>query len=129
MSRPCYCDKVETCHRCKLYHTNEDYRRYWDNDKPPGPGTQLMKLLHHLGVHPGNCRCNKRAKQMDEWGPEGCRTHRDEIAGWLREEAASNSWRLLATALARTVTTGLVFSLSPLDPFGSLVDEAIRRAS
>ena len=32
------------------------------------------------------CKCDERAKQMDEWGPDGCEEHFDEIVDWLEEE-------------------------------------------
>ena len=58
---------------------------------PAGPGTELKKLLGRLGLpdRPG-CRCNKRAKQMDDMEkkePGWCENHLEEIVGWLREEA------------------------------------------
>ena len=57
---------------------------------PAGPGTELKKLLKMLGLpdRPG-CKCNKRAKKMDEWGAEECSKpeRMTEIVGWLKEEA------------------------------------------
>lgn len=58
---------------------------------PAGPGTELKKLLGRLGLpdRPG-CKCNKRAKQMDQMEnkePGWCENHLEEIVGWLREEA------------------------------------------
>lgn len=32
------------------------------------------------------CKCDERAKQMDEWGPDGCEARFDEIVEWLEEE-------------------------------------------
>ncbi|MBL6910385.1 MAG: hypothetical protein ISR34_08185 [Pirellulales bacterium] len=57
---------------------------------PAGPGTELKKLLKIFGLpdRPG-CKCNKRAKTMDSWGPDKCSEPErlTEIIGWLKEEA------------------------------------------
>ena len=59
---------------------------------PPGPGTELKKLLKtwlRIEATP-NCSCNARAKKMDveeARAPGWCEAHLDEIVGWLREEA------------------------------------------
>ena len=57
---------------------------------PAGPGTELKKLLKIFGLpdRPG-CKCNKRAKTMDSWGPDKCSEpdRLTEIVGWLKEEA------------------------------------------
>jgi len=57
-----------------------------------GPGTQLKAILagwpFHITPRPG-CRCNEYAALMDAWGPEECQIRRDEIVGWLRDEATS----------------------------------------
>lgn len=53
-----------------------------------GPGTELKKLLTKIGIKSSpNCSCNARAKIMDNWGPDECEKHIDEIVGWLKEEA------------------------------------------
>jgi hypothetical protein len=66
---------------------------------------------------------------MNTWGPQICGEHRSEIAANMRTNAESYGWKTLATATARAVLTGLAWRLNPLDPYGSLVDEAIRRAA
>ena len=94
-----------------------------------GPGSQLWKLLESLGVkHTNSCSCISRAEQMNAWGVAGCRDHRDEILGWMREGQDQFGWREKLTAATRAVTTGLAFRLNPLDPFPGILDEAIRRA-
>jgi len=56
---------------------------------PPGPGTELKKLLKKVGiVAKPNCSCNARARVMDEKGCDWCEQNIDTIVGWLREEAA-----------------------------------------
>ena len=53
-----------------------------------GPGTELKKLLAVVGIKAtATCSCNKRARIMDEKGPDWCAQNEDEILGWLREEA------------------------------------------
>ncbi len=53
-----------------------------------GPGTELKSLLRrYLGIttSPG-CKCNVRAKTMDDKGCQWCLNNLDEIVGWLQEE-------------------------------------------
>jgi hypothetical protein len=94
-----------------------------------GPGTQLKALLKTLGIEPSpKCDCNARAMQMDVWGVAGCREHRDEIVGWMRDGQTRWGWKDKVAAAAKAVTSGLAFKLNPLDPYPSLIDEAIRLA-
>jgi hypothetical protein len=96
-----------------------------------GPGDHLHRILLMLGFSPSSgCGCKDRLTKMNTtWGVDGCRERRAEIAQWLRDGAYKNlTVASLRKAAARAVTSGLAFKLSPLDPFGSLVDEAIKRA-
>ncbi len=53
-----------------------------------GPGTELKKLLAKFGIRPhGDCKCNRRARIMDQQGAEWCTQNLDKIVGWLKEEA------------------------------------------
>lgn len=53
-----------------------------------GPGTELKKLLAKIGIRPhGDCKCNRRARIMDQRGPDWCKQNLDTIVGWLKEEA------------------------------------------
>jgi hypothetical protein len=89
----------------------------------------LKAILSSLGIQPGPaCDCHGRALQMDEWGIDGCRARREEIVRWLREGQTRWGWQDQFAAAVKAVTTGLAFQLNPLDPFPTLVDEAIRRA-
>lgn len=94
-----------------------------------GPGTELINTLASLGITDRvNCECRKRAKQMNDWGPDGCLERREEIVGWLREGAAEYTrWEWQLAALL-SVKAGLTFRLKWSDPLPSLVDLAIRRA-
>jgi hypothetical protein len=95
---------------------------------PGGPGTELKALLASLGLRAGGCSCDRHAEMMDRNGAAWCRANRETVAGWLRGEANKRGWLARLGAAARAVATGLAFTLDPLDPFGSLVDEAVRRA-
>jgi hypothetical protein len=65
---------------------------------------------------------------MDAWGVAGCLTNRDQIIQWMRDGQSRWGWRDKLAAAAKAVQIGLAFKLNPLDPFPSLIDEAIRRA-
>jgi hypothetical protein len=59
-----------------------------EQDIARGPGTELKKLLRSYGVRPSaGCKCNARAREMDERGVEWCRQNIATIIGWLKEEA------------------------------------------
>jgi hypothetical protein len=52
-----------------------------------GPGTELKLMLRRMFITPrSTCKCDERARMMDEWGPDGCEEHFDEIVEWLEEE-------------------------------------------
>jgi hypothetical protein len=91
-----------------------------------GPGTELKKILDESGLK-GWCKtCENWAGQMNKWGPEGCREHRAEIIERLKEQADKRSWFVKGWA-------GTWFIRQPWfrlnDQYGSIVDEAIRRAT
>lgn len=53
-----------------------------------GPGSILAEMLKGMGLAPvESCKCKGRARKMDEWGPDGCERHIEEIVDWLEEEA------------------------------------------
>lgn len=95
-----------------------------------GPGSQLWRVLESLGIeHTGTCQCLGRAEQMNAWGVAGCRQARAEIVDWMREGQSRYRWGDIAAAAAKAIASGLAWRLSLSDPYGSLVDEAIRRAA
>ena len=94
-----------------------------------GPGSQLWRLLASIGVHHSpDCPCLSTAAQMNDWTPAGCRAHCAEIVASLESQRHRYGWSGTLKAALQSVRTGLAFRLSPLDPLGSLVDEAIRLA-
>ncbi len=110
-----------------------------EQDRPPqkiqlwppdfGPGTELKAIMASLGIEPSpTCDCNGKAIQMDLWGVEGCRENREQIIAWMREGQTRWGWKDKLAAAAAAVKSGLAFKLNPLDPYPSLIDEAIRRA-
>lgn len=119
--------------------------------KPLGPGGFMMKLLRSFDIPSAWCEgCQSRAAKMDQWEARGCRENRAEIVNWLKEaevKYARDSAKQVSEDPAQEPTKKQVqralycerwrigwkalrecpwFSL--LDPFGSLVDEAIRLA-
>jgi hypothetical protein len=62
---------------------------------PPGAGTALKGLLKLIGITSSpTCKCNARARAMDEMGIQWCRDNGELIAGdqgWLMEEASKRS--------------------------------------
>jgi hypothetical protein len=82
----------DDCRRCEFAdrgcgHGGTAFQR------PPEIGAKPGSLLKWLiwkatgDVPTGNCACAKRAAEMDAWGWVGCWWHREEIYGWLAEEA------------------------------------------
>ncbi len=90
-------------------------------------GTEAMLLTKELGIEPkAGCTCGKLAAAMDTLGVEGCKLARDVLASKMKANAKQWSWLEKLSAGANAVASGI--PISPLDPYGSVVDEAIRRA-
>lgn len=59
--------------------------------RPPGVGTilthklRLAKLANQLVFFWQGCKCAQHARQMNAWGPDGCRENADTIISWLME--------------------------------------------
>lgn len=94
-----------------------------------GPGSHLHDLLQSIGITPrSNCSCQSTATKMDDKGVEWCQLNRNDLVDDFRRNSSRYSWGETLKAAWAAMSTGLVWSLSPFDPHGSLVDEAIRRA-
>jgi ADP-heptose:LPS heptosyltransferase len=65
---------------------------------------------------------------MNDWGVAGCKEHRQEIVTDIRSRKDQYGWSAKLGAAAAAVMTGVAWRLSITDPYGSLVDESIRRA-
>jgi hypothetical protein len=107
-------------------------KRCGQEDPPPdhGPGTELTTMIRdELGVDADGCkRCKWLAREMDRVGVDGVRRARDYYASRLRENADNRGWGTMATAAVGSLKSGLALRLKPWDLYGSLVDEACRRA-
>jgi cephalosporin hydroxylase len=56
--------------------------------QPCGCGTNLKAWLKKIGIVASEgCSCNRRAKAMDDQGPEWCENNIEIILDWLSEEA------------------------------------------
>lgn len=83
-------------------------------DAPPrrlGTGDYLHAILKkwfHADYSWG-CGCESMVRQMNEWGPAGCREHIDEIADKMVAEAVKRGWRLARLRMpTRTVAKMLI---------------------
>lgn len=72
-----------------IWTIDETHPQYPRAREPDGsPGAELTAILKMLGMgYLEGCKCKKRARQMDEWGADGCEQRIDEIVSWLEEEA------------------------------------------
>lgn len=119
-----------TCPRCGFKAGGRDWRKNCPlGSGLPAVGSELMLMVDRIRLQnvPG-CRCREMARKMNGWGVDGCREHRAEIVEHLKAAYKETSWADFAAASAKAIASGLAFKLNPLDPFGSLVDEAIRLA-
>lgn len=91
----------------------------------PAPGNALQRVIAEFSSGCPNSHCPERASQMNQWGVDGCLLNRDTIIGWLREAAAEKRWLDRAGAIAVLMTKPW---FSKRDPYGSIFDEAMRRA-
>lgn len=73
-----------------------------------GTGTELRKLLHHLGIQPKgrNCKCNEHARLMDQRGPGWCANNIEQILHWLEAEARTRP--IVGILFSRVVARELV---------------------
>lgn len=93
-----------------------------------GVGSTLWRLLASLGIqHTTTCSCLTLAEEMNRLGPDGCRRERSRLVASMRRNARVYGWGAVTVAATRAVASGLAWRLNPLDPYGSLLDEAIRR--
>jgi hypothetical protein len=57
-----------------------------------GVGTELKKLLSYIGIKSSpTCKCNKRAKILNENGVDWAKNNISEISSWLEEEAKNRN--------------------------------------
>jgi hypothetical protein len=96
-----------------------------------GVGSHLWRLLAELGIsHDSGCSCLQWAEMLNGWGVAGSRLARDEIADHLKQEAKKLGWKklILKSAKAAIEHPNILGWIDLTDVYGSIVDEAVRRA-
>jgi len=96
------------------------------SEYPDGPGTKFEELSQSFGIEKtATCSCEKLKTQMNKLGAEGCRENRAELI----DEISKNFNTLGVLDKAKAILRGGFPSwLNPLDPVGSMFDEAVRLA-
>lgn len=112
----------------RLSRVPPDLLAAFPQELPAGrPGRELRLLLAEMGIKTDDaCPCTSREQLMNLWGVTGCRDRREVIEGWLRQEASRLGWGAKIGGWLQAARTGLV--INPLNPAGSILDEALRRA-
>ena len=80
--------------------------------KKQGPGTELTELLKSYGIEEkSGCSCRAVARQMDQWGVDGCRQQKnlDWIVERVKENAKKYSWFVRLPAM---ITLPLVITIA-----------------
>lgn len=91
-----------------------------------GPGTHLHRIIGELGyTEAAGCGCWSMILWMNELGIEGCK--KPETRACIVKQLKKSAAKVKRTEKLKTAWK-LAFSVNWFDPFGSLVDEAIRRA-
>jgi hypothetical protein len=94
-------------------------------ERRPEPGTKLHEVLAEVGISgDDDCGCSAFAATMNAWGVEGCRANRQVIIQRLQDAAINHGWD--AAIAAPSLLIKPWFNI--VDPFGAIVDEAIRKA-
>ena len=111
---------------CPVLRNREAVKQRVENRQ--GVGTELESILEKLGLEKyEGCECRSVIAKMNRHGPKWCRTRKVWIVSKLKKAKQATGWNLQLKAAAKTFTSGLIFSIDPMDPLGSLVDESIRR--
>lgn len=94
-----------------------------------GVGSCMWKILDSIGIkHTANCPCLDWAERMNAWGPDLCNKNRKQIIEHMKLSSKNYGWGDVARAIRKAIENKLIYKLNPLDPFGSLLNEAIRIA-
>lgn len=109
-----YCNLVkdgdsQKCIVCgAIYSSEYRVRAVCGVDRSPpipkgGPGTELKKILARFGIKATvNCKCNTRARAMDDYGIEWCEDNAETIVEWMKEEAENRGMPFIS-AIARMI--------------------------
>lgn len=69
----------------EVYYLDNDHEKFPHSH---GAGAELKKMFSLVGIKSTpTCSCNARALQMDSKGIKWCQDNKEEILGWLEEEA------------------------------------------
>jgi len=86
---------------------DETHPAYPRTPKPAptsGPGTELKALLAAIGIVASpTCKCNKMARQMDQWGPDESLAHMEEIVDVMEETAKARKLPFLRAGARQMV--------------------------
>lgn len=93
-----------------------------------GPGAEIAAIFKAAGAKSDQCGgvCQWWQDQMNRWGVDGCREHRQEIIDRIKQ-AAYKTWVTDQMRIGWSISREPWFN--PLDPVGCIADEAIRRAT
>lgn len=100
-------------------------------------GWHMEQITKSLRLKPhSKCTCKSLAARMNRLGPEGCRRERASLVEDLKKNAKKYTWGDVAKAVAMTTKNAVASAVhlerpwipNPLDPYGSMLDEAIGRA-
>ena len=134
----------------KLVDTNKIYHKAWlDGTFPPshgpykmappsrrlksstgrkGVGDHLEDITSELKIRMRQgCKCKSLSAEMNRLGPNGCRKNRTRLVSGMKKNAQQYTLVDIMTAAIMAIKTGLAWKIDLLDPYGSLLDEAIRR--
>jgi hypothetical protein len=111
--RPGYIDAVmavaEPVSETHIRVADEDFARLRQEyalpaREAPGPGTELKALLAAIGIVASpTCKCNKMARQMDQWGPDESLAHVEEIVDVMEETAKARKLPFLRAGARQIV--------------------------
>lgn len=71
--------------RAEVYYLDNEHSKFPNSH---GAGAELKKMFSLVGIKSTpTCSCNQRAAHMDNKGISWCQNNKEEILGWLEEEA------------------------------------------
>lgn len=95
------------------------------------PGTKLKQMFAEVGANPDTedkCGCKELAEWMDDIGINGCKKFRESTAFKIKQNFEKLSEEEKQEFAVRAMTSSWAAVIDPTDLFGSMIDEAIRRA-
>jgi hypothetical protein len=105
-------------------------------NRSKGVGDRMKEMTEELRLKmKEGCSCKALRNEMNRLGPKGCRRDRTRLVKALKKNAERYNWRdtlkaavsAAGNAVSSAVHMRRIWIPNPLDPYGSLLDEAIRR--